>query len=39
MNLDFAQQVLEKNIQISNFMEIRPAGAQLFRADGRTRRS
>jgi hypothetical protein len=27
-----------KNVQISNFMEIRPVGAELFHADGRTDR-
>jgi hypothetical protein len=25
-----------KNLQISNFIKIRPVGAELFRADGRT---
>jgi len=25
-----------KNLQISNFMKIRPVGAELFHADGRT---
>jgi hypothetical protein len=29
---------LTKNTQISNFMEIRPVGAELFHADGRTDR-
>jgi len=28
--------VFSKNIQILNFMEIRPVGAELFRADGQT---
>jgi len=27
-----------KNFQISNFIEIRPVGAQLFHADGQTDR-
>jgi hypothetical protein len=26
----------QKNTQISNFMKIRPVGAELFHADGRT---
>jgi len=36
MKLDFSQQIFGKNPQISNFMKIRPVGAELFRADGRT---
>jgi hypothetical protein len=35
MNLDFCRQILEK-FQISNFMKIRPVGAELFQADRRT---
>ena len=27
-----------KNVEISNFMKIRPAGAELFHADGQTDR-
>jgi len=27
---------VSKNIQIQNFMKIRPVGAELFHADGRT---
>jgi hypothetical protein len=30
--LEFSQQIFEK---YSNFMKIRPVGAELFRADGR----
>jgi len=33
MKLEFS-----KNPQISNFMKIRPVGAELFHADGRTDR-
>jgi len=36
MKPEFSQQILEKNPQMSNFMKIRPVGAELFRADGRT---
>ena len=35
MKLKFSQQ-FSKNLQISNFMKIRPVGAELFHADGRT---
>jgi len=35
MKLDFMER-LSKNTQISNFMKIRPVGAELFHADGRT---
>jgi hypothetical protein len=31
--LEFSRQIFEKNTQISNFMKIRPAGAELFRGD------
>jgi hypothetical protein len=31
----FSRQIVEKS-WISNFMKIRPVGAELFRADGRT---
>jgi hypothetical protein len=34
MKHEFSQQILE-NIQISNFMKIRPAGAESFHADRR----
>jgi hypothetical protein len=34
MKLEFSQQILE-NIQISNFMKIRPVEAELFHADRR----
>ena len=35
MKLDFSQQIF-KNTQISNFMKMRPMGAELFHADRRT---
>jgi len=35
MKFDFSRQIFE-NTQISNFMTIRPVGAELFHADGRT---
>jgi len=35
MKHEFSLQIFKK-IQKSNFMEIRPVGAELFRADGRT---
>jgi hypothetical protein len=38
MELDFTRQVLEKNIQTSNFTRIRPVGAELFHADGQADR-
>jgi hypothetical protein len=34
MKLEFPRQIFEK--YINNFMKICPAGAELFRADGRT---
>ena len=37
-NLNFID-IFYKNNQIQNFMKIRPVGAELFHADGRTRRS
>ena len=38
MELNFSRQAFseKKNTQISNFMKIRPVGAELFHADGRT---
>jgi hypothetical protein len=36
MKLDFSQQIFEKNIKISNFMKVRPVGAELFHADRQT---
>jgi len=38
MKLEFSRQFFEKNTHISNFIKIRPVGAQLFHADGRTDR-
>ena len=38
MKLEFCGQVFEKNIQISNSMTVRPVGAELFQAGGRTGR-
>jgi hypothetical protein len=34
IKLEFSGQSIEKNIQISNMMKIRPVGAELFHADG-----
>ena len=37
MKVEFSGQVFEKkNIQKSNFMTVRPMGAELFQAGGRT---
>ena len=36
MKLDFFLDKFCKNIQISNFVKIRPVGAELFHADGQT---
>jgi len=37
--IEFSRQIFrEKNIQISNFMKIRPVGAELFHVDGWTDR-
>jgi hypothetical protein len=38
MKLELSRHILEKNHQISNFMKIRPVGAELFDADGQTDR-
>jgi hypothetical protein len=35
MRLEFSQHIFEKNPQISNFMKIRPMGAELLLARGR----
>jgi hypothetical protein len=35
MKLEFSIQI-SKNIQISNFTKIRPVGAEIFHAEGRT---
>jgi hypothetical protein len=35
MKIEFSGRILE-NTPISNFMKIRPVGAELFHADGRT---
>jgi hypothetical protein len=37
LKLEFSRQIF-KYTQISNFMKIRPVGAELFHADGRTNR-
>jgi len=34
MKREFSRQILEKNILIPNFMNVRPEGAQLFHAAG-----
>jgi hypothetical protein len=36
MNIEFSQQIVEKILKYKHFMKIRPVGAELFRADGRT---
>ena len=38
MQLGFSGQIFKKKkkTQLSNFMKIRPVGAELFHADGRT---
>jgi hypothetical protein len=36
MKLEFSWQIFLKIPQISNFMNIRPVGDELFHADGRT---
>jgi hypothetical protein len=38
IKIEFIQQIFKKNYQISNFMKIRPLGAELFHADGQTGR-
>ena len=38
MKLEFSRYFFSKNPQIPNFMKIRPVGAELFHADGRTDR-
>ena len=35
MKLEFSRGILEKRAQISNFIKIRPVGAESFHADGR----
>jgi len=35
MKLEFSQQFFQ-NTQVSNFMELRQVGAEVFHADGRT---
>jgi hypothetical protein len=35
MKLEFSSHIVE-NIQMSNYMKIRPVRAELFHADGRT---
>jgi len=36
MNLEFSRHIFPKNPPISNFIEFRPVGAELFRVDGWT---
>jgi len=33
MKLEFSRRIFEKNIETSNFIQIRPVGAELFHAD------
>ena len=33
MKHEFSRRIFEKNTQISNFIEIRPVGAELFHVD------
>ena len=34
MKLEFSRQIFEKKTQISNFIKIRPVGAEVFHAGG-----
>jgi hypothetical protein len=36
MKPEFSRQIFEKDAQISNFMKIRPVGAEVFHMDGKT---
>jgi hypothetical protein len=36
MKIESSRKIFEKNIQIPNFVKIRPVGAEVFHADGRT---
>ena len=36
MKLEFSRQIFERKAQISSFIDISPAGVQLFYADGQT---
>jgi len=36
MEVEFSQTFFRKNTQISNFMKIRPVGAEMFHADRQT---
>ena len=38
MKLEFSRQIFEKKISLSNFIKIRPVGAELFHAGGQTDR-
>jgi hypothetical protein len=38
MEIEFSRQISEKNTRILNFMTIRPVGAEMLHADGRTDR-
>jgi hypothetical protein len=38
MKLEFSGHIFENSPQVTNFMKIRPVGAELLRADGRTDR-
>jgi hypothetical protein len=35
MKIEFSRQILDKNIEIKNFIKIHPVGAELFRAEER----
>jgi hypothetical protein len=36
MKIEFSRQIFEKFSKISNFMKIRPVGAELFHVNGQT---
>jgi hypothetical protein len=38
MKLESSEQIFEKMFKVLHFLKIRPMGAELFRADGRTDR-
>ena len=38
MKLEFSQHFFKKNIEILNFIKVRPVGAEVFHEDGQTDR-